>query len=343
MLKHNLRVLILILLLAGGGPAAALDVGDPYYAPYQGYLQTIGAPGAWDGNTGSANVIVAVLDSGVNVETPDLNGRVLPGISATGGSVLDGVAKPHGTQVASVAAMGINNGLGGAGVGNFSILPITVTNSDGQNTNYWLADGVRQAAANGAKVVVISLDTLTYNSVQTAAAEVADKALVFVAMGNTNSRLDPAYRPDYANLIFVSGTNGDVRATWSGGGSSWGPAVDLAAPATSVLVADPTIEPSGYGIGNGTSYAAPLAAGAAALAWSINPALTPGEVRSILYTTATDLGDPGWDETFGYGRVDLSGVATAAAATVPEPAVFPLLLIAALCLWAIRRTPHAPS
>lgn len=301
--------------------AAALTPNDFYYSTYQGYLDLIGAPAAWEISTGSPSVIVAVLDSGVNAATPDLAGRVLPGISTSTGPVLDGITISHGTQVASVVAMDINNGIGGAGIGRFTILPITVTNTIGGNNSYWLADGVRRAAAEGAKAIVLSLSTLTYGPVNQAAAEVADQALVFVAAGNTNSLRSEVALPNYEHLIFVSGTMGDDRAVWTGGGSSWGPAVDLSAPAVNVLVADPTVLPNGYGLNSGTSFAAPIAAGAAALAWSINPNLTPSQVKEILFSTATDLGEPGWDEVFGHGRVNLAGVAAAAAATVPEPAV----------------------
>jgi len=311
--------------------AAALTPNDFYYPTYQGYLDLIGAPAAWEISTGSPSVIVAVLDSGVNAATPDLAGRVLPGISTTTGPVLDGIMISHGTQVASVVAMDINNGIGGAGIGRFTILPITVTNTMGSNTSYWLADGVRRAAAEGAKAIVISQSTLTYSPVNQAAAEVADQALVFVAAGNSNSRRSEAALPNYEHLIFVSGTMGDERAVWTGGGSSWGPAVDLSAPAVSVLVADPTVLPNGYGLNSGTSFAAPIAAGAAALVWSINPNLTPAQVKQILFSTATDLGDPGWDEVFGHGRVNLAGAAAAAVATVPEPAVlFSLAMLAVI-------------
>jgi subtilisin family serine protease len=332
-------VKVLVAIAFAATPALASSPVDPYFTPYQSYAYAIGLPQAWDYSTGSSSIVVAVLDSGVNTSTPDLQGRILPAFSTSGYGPLDGATVPHGTQVASVAAMGVNNGIGGAGVGNFSILPVTVTNDSGANTPYWIADGIRQSAAAGARVIVISLDTLTYGPVEQAAAEVASSTLVFVAAGNSNSlRTMPG---EYANLIFVSGTTGDERATWSGGGSSWGDYVDLAAPATQILVADPMLGTSGYGLGNGTSYAAPLAAGAAALAWSINPTLTPDEVRTLLYSTATDLGEPGWDPVFGHGRINVGALAASAAATVPEPSTLALLFLIALL--ALCRRYGVPS
>jgi len=152
---------------------------------------------------------------------------------------------------------------------------------------------------------------------------------VFVAAGNTDGRIE---RPHYENLIFVSGTNREDRR-WDGDGddaivtnnpgSSWGPFVDLSAPADDILLADPTFA-SGYGIGDGTSFASPLAAGAAAMAWSINPRLSADEVKGILFSTAVDLGESGWDEVYGWGRIDVGAVARAASGTVPEPGLLGL-------------------
>ncbi|HEV8291760.1 MAG TPA: S8 family serine peptidase, partial [Tepidisphaeraceae bacterium] len=118
-------------------------------------------------------------------------------------------------------------------------------------------------------------------------------------------------------------------------GSSWGPFVDLSAPADDILLADPTFA-SGYGLGDGTSFASPLAAGAAAMAWSINPALSVDEVKSILFSTAVDLGESGWDEVYGWGRIDVGAVARAANASVPEPGWISAIGILALLMVRTR-------
>jgi thermitase len=289
------------------------------------HIEKLGLPEAWAFSLGSPGVVAAVLDTGVMADTADLQGRLLPAVAPAGTAILDGTAVHHGTWVSSVLAMGVNDGIGGAGVGNFSILPVTVTNSNGNNSSDVVAEGIRLAADRGAKVINISLSTLTYGRLDDAAAYAREKgALVFVAAGNTDGRID---RPNFENLIFVSGTNrsdqrwdadGDVSVVTNNSGSSWGEFVDLAAPADDILVADPTFA-SRYGIGDGTSFAAPLAAGAAALAWSINPSLSPDEVKGILFSTAVDLGEAGWDEFYGWGRVDVGAVARAANASVPEP------------------------
>jgi len=326
-----------VLLAAAAAGADPLVPDDPYYAAgHQWYADTLNLPQAWGYSLGSSDVIIAILDTGVMADTPDLAGRVLDPLTATG-EILDGTAKHHGTWVASSVGMGVDNGIGGAGVGNFAILPITVTNANGANASADIADGIRMAADAGARVINVSHETLKYGLLDAAAAYARGLgALTFVAAGNDNERNTAI--ADYEHLIFVSGTDAAdqrwVKDQWTG--SNWGPYVDLAAPAWHILVADPHDPaglPSGYGLADGTSYAAPLAAGAAALAWSIAPNLTAEEVWDLLCTTAVDLGDPGWDEVYGHGRIDIGAVAAAA----PEPATLALVSAGLAAVLLCRR------
>ena len=118
--------------------------------------------------------------------------------------------------------------------------------------------------------------------------------------------------------------------------------MDLSAPADNIVVADPTFD-GGYGLGSGTSFAAPLAAGAAAMVWSIDPSLTPGEVLNILYTTADDLGTLGRDEVYGWGRINIGHAAERAyeMTLTPEPGTL-LLLAAGLAAPLARRLRRRP-
>lgn len=334
-MRARATLLCALLLAALSARAAALTPNDQYYANNQWYAPLLNLPTAWDYSLGSPNLTVAILDTGVIASTPDLAPRLLPPLSATPYAPLDGTSHHHGTWVASAVGMSINNNIGGAGVGHFSLLPITVTNASGTNSSDWLAKGIRLAADQGARVINISHSTFNYALLDNAAAYARGKgALTFVAAGNSNSRLS---LQGYDNLIFVSGTDPQDQR-WDEGsvGSSWGAYVDLSAPAYDILVADPTL-PAGYGLASGTSFAAPLAAGAAALAWSINPALGPDEVQSILYQTALDLGTPGWDEVFGHGRINIGAVAAAAHATLPEPSATLTVTLLALFLGRRRR------
>ncbi|MFO8015125.1 MAG: S8 family serine peptidase [Phycisphaerae bacterium] len=327
-----------VLLAAGTAGADPFVPNDPYYtAGHQWYADTLNLPEAWSVSLGTRDVTVAVLDSGVLADTPDLAGRVLGPLTATG-EVLDPALNRHGTWVASSAFAGVDNGIGGAGVANVSVLPITVTNANGSNASADLARGIRMAADAGARVINLSQRAAMYDGLDEAAAYARGRgALTFVAAGNDNER--NLLIADYEHLIFVSGTDAAdqrwVENAWTG--STWGPFVDLSAPASQILVADPVGFPSGYGLADGTSYAAPLAAGTAALAWSIAPDLEPEEVWDLLRTTAVDLGDPGRDEVYGYGRIDVGAVAAGAAAGVPEPATMLLLGAGAAAVLGRRR------
>jgi len=338
---------------------AAFTPDDPYYndaRQLQSYLNTIGMPDAWMISLGSPTVTVAVLDTGVITTTPDLAGRVLPALSTarvvgfplppfTDQQMLDTATFRHGTWVASSFAMGVNNQVGGAGVGNFSLLPIRIVGNSGFTSSLAVSDGIRLAADRGARVITISYALDDYSEADQAAAYArANGALVFMGGGNSNM-LAPAL-PDSANIIFVGGTNqNDDR--WIGEnnqGSTWGNHIDLAAPADNLLIADPTLS-TGYGLIDGTSFSTPLAAGAAALAWTINPNLTPTQVESMLFNTAIDIGPPGDDIFFGAGRLNVAGVANAALASVPEPSTIALVLcaVAAMSLIARQNGKDAPQ
>ena len=338
--------------------SAQLVPNDYYYNNYQWYSTKTNMPDAWSISTGSPSVTVAVLDTGVISTTPDLAGRILSPLSAVPGQqpftdawmtdTTQTSLRRHGTWVASAIGMSINNSIGGAGVGNFSILPIRITDDTiSQPPDSWMANAIHMAADNGAKVINISYYASDYSVLDTAAAYARSKgALTFIGAGNTNGYIN---LPDYANLIFVAGTGkNDERwseTMWDDNlgayklvGSSSGPFVDLTAPAEAILLADPTL-PNGYGLNSGTSFSTPLAAGAAALAWSINPNLTPDQVEQMLYSTAVDLGTPGRDQIFGWGRIDVGALANAALATVPEPATWVMLALAGIAafLWRSRR------
>jgi subtilisin family serine protease len=158
--------------------------------------------------------------------------------------------------------------------------------------------------------------------------------------GNSNDR---ETLTGASNIIFVSGTQ-ENGARWDDGsgqpGSTWGPLVDLAAPAKDILVAD---GPDGYPLMEGTSFSSAIAAGAAALVWSANPNLTPDQVQSILYGTATDLGTAGWDEVYGNGLLNVgAAVEEAQAMAMPEPATLALLAFGGVVTLVSRRRRKAP-
>jgi len=315
---------------------------DPQFGG-QWNMRQIHAPEAWDIGTGGGDVVVAVLDSGIDPSHPDLQGRVVPGrnVRDRTGNTQDEIG--HGTHVAGVIGALGNNGVGVAGLSwAVRLMPIKITDRFGDASIVAAADGIRWASENGAKIINLSLGGLDDSQTVRRAISAARSrgALLVAAAGNCgelasyrdegcdslNAPFFPAALPDViavgalgANdeVAPYSNTGDYVRLTAPGGVggsgrtnpldyilSTWPPALESA------------IGQPGYSYEVGTSMAAPHVSGTAALLWSTNPALTRDQLESILFETADDLGPPGRDDRYGYGRVNVQR-AIARAASLP--------------------------
>ncbi|MFK7883543.1 MAG: S8 family serine peptidase [Phycisphaerales bacterium] len=272
---------------------------------------------AWDITQGSSDVIVAVCDSGVDSNHPDLQAALVPGYNAVnnraavdGGETED--LNGHGTFVSGCAAAIGNNGTGVVGVGwNMRVMPIRVSNLPGGGANAFdILEGGRWAASNGAKVVNASYSGATSTANDIAARDIkALGGLLFWASGNNGSNITNG---NYPNLIIVgSTTSSDTRA----GSSNYGNALDIVAPGASVRS---TRIGGGYGGGSGTSYASPMAAGVAAMIFSANPELSPDDTQDVLMNSNDDLGSAGYDIFYGNGRVNTFKAVTNAQAYTPR-------------------------
>lgn len=284
---------------------------DPYLGS-QWHLSKIGAPTAWDQSTGTS-VTVAVLDSGIDTNHPDIRDRLVSGWNFFNNSSDVTDINGHGTAVAGAAAASFNNGTGVASIaGNAKIMPLRVTDANGAATGSMIAQALTWAADRGARVANISYGGVPGNStVQSAAQYMKTKGgLVIVSSGNTGTDLG---LPPETTMIPVAATDAnDVRASWS----SYGDYVALAAPGVGIWT---TQKGGGYFSASGTSVASPVVAGTVALMMSARPDLAPAQVEGLLYSTATDLGAAGRDVYYGYGRVDAaSAVAAAKAAAVAD-------------------------
>ncbi len=273
----------------------------------------IGSAAAWNTTTGSSSVLIGVCDTGISSTHPDLVGNlVLPGYNAVDGTTNTEPVYNHGTGVAGcIGAVG-NNGAGVAGVvWTAGILPIRITNqSDGRAYVSDAADGIRWAADRGAKVVNLSYLMAGYSTIDSAAQYLRSKGgLLFVAAGN-DSR-DPGWT-DFSSFVAVSATSSsDVLASWSNRGTY----VDLAAPGVGVYSTTGT---SSYSSMSGTSFASPIAAGVAALIYSVDSTFSPTEVESFLFSSCVDLGSVGEDDLYGNGRVDAEAAVALASDTTPN-------------------------
>ena len=294
----------------------------------QEYLKTVRMPGAWDRSKGSLSQVVAVIDTGVNGQHPDLTGRTVAGFNAiTNVGIAAGAASDdygHGSMVAGIIAAETNNSEGIAGVAwNARVMPVKVLNSQGRGTDSDIIQGIKWAADHGAKILNLSLggpadspalhDAVTYAK--------GKGALVIVAAGNTAADR-PTYPAAYSEAVAVAATDNAGRLTDFSTHGSW---VDLAAPGWDILStgrrdADGYI----YFSNSGTSFAAPIVAGIAVLIRTQNPSFTAAQITARLRSTARDAGPRGTDPFYGAGIVDATNALGGGwAADFPQPSAGP--------------------
>jgi len=287
----------------------------------QWYHRVMNSPVAWDIATGSPDVMVAVCDGGIELTHPDLAANIVgEGFNLVDYTEDGSHITSHGTKVAGMLGAVGNNVEGIAGVNwSVGILSVRVTNrTDGLAALSKLVECIDYSRGRGARAVNISYSGVRSSSSANAAGEALEAAggLLVVSAGNDNKRETTT---NYPAILVVSGTDSlDARSAFS----NYGRMVDLAAPATRVTTTTLTTTVHGPYIRgeNGTSFAAPLVAGAAALIWSLRPDLTPAAVKDILFRSATDLGAAGYDEHFGHGRLNVGAALTMAlTATNPAP------------------------
>ena len=293
---------------------------DPYYTSNQWNLPQIGLPAAWDTTTGSAGVIVAVVDTGVDAAHPDLAGKITSGANAGYNFVANNTNtaddQSHGTFVSSIVAMNTNNGQGGAGVcWACMIMPVKVLDNLGNGSTFAVAQGVDWAVSHGAKVINLSLGSTAPNSGLQTSVDNAWNAGVVVVAASGNSNAPVLYPAAYASVIAVGSNNqAGVRSSFS----NFGPELDLMAPGEGVFGALCVCSTyaGGYGTGDGTSFASPHVAGVVGLLIS-SGVTDKNQIRSRLLSTATDMDVAGFDNNTGWGRVN------AAAAIASSPTATP--------------------
>lgn len=290
-----------------------LEPDDSLYAGHQYAPQIANLETAWDTTLGD-DVVIAVVDSGINTQHEDLGGstRFVAGWDAIN-EVEYGVSENlddngHGTHVAGIAGAIGDNAQGIAGVAwNSVLMPVKVMDADGSGTSIDIAEGIEfvtnAAIADPSRRYVLNLSLggiSTFPAAVDAITRAVENGVVVVAaMGNDGMDI-VKYPAAYPGVIAVGSTNGrDELSDFS----SFGRHVDLVAPGEDIwsLTAD---QDDGYVSFNGTSMASPFVAGVAALLLSEDPTLTPAEVQEALVATADDRGEAGWDDEYGAGRVN---------------------------------------
>jgi hypothetical protein len=307
-------------------------------------IKKIGSPAAWDTTTG-AGVIVAIVDTGIDFTHPDIAANIwtntgeIPnnGIDDDGNGYIDDVhgwdfigstyANPvqsnnpvdhfgHGTHVAgTIAAVG-NNGIGVIGVAwNAQVMPIKALDDTGQGIDSTLGPALLYAANNGADVISNSWSGGGQSQTIADAVSYAYNlgAVIVAAAGNEASDARNYYPGNLSDAITVAATDpNDALAYFSNFGSK----IDVAAPGVDVL----SLRAAGTSLGtpvdayytraSGTSMATPHVSGLAALILSQHPTYSNEDVRQVLRVSATDLGTPGFDLTYGYGRINAANAVT---------------------------------
>lgn len=284
---------------------------DTYYASHQADLPLIGVATAWQTTIGSPSVVVAVVDTGTTTTHEDLAGTafVSPHDVTTGeASAVD--EDGHGTHVTGTIAAQTNNGKGIAGIAPaVRIMPVKVFDASGSSYLSYVLDGVDYAVANGAKIINMSLGgSLPPESVAAAQPTIDaahDAGVTIIASAGNDGDGSIQYPCAFDHVFCVAATdNSDAHASFS----NFNAYVDISAPGVSITSTYPSFgcsgSPSCYWILSGTSMAAPHVAGVAALVLSAWPTDTPDQIETALKSTAVDLGTPGRDDAFGFGRVD---------------------------------------
>ncbi len=306
---------------------------DPYFARYQYNLRNLGgilniAPGiqpqmtsgadikavkAWDQAKGDAGTVIAVIDTGVDFNHPDLAAK-LAGYGRDFVNDDDEASDDHwhGTFVAGVAAADTNNAAGIAGVAwNCRILPVKVMDAQGNGYYSWIIAGITWAADHGADVINLSLGGDVDDPFLEDACKYAhDKGIIIAAAAGNDGLAGVLYPAAYdADVLAVAASDYNDRIADF---SNYGPQVDVAAPGVWILgpvpqsYVGPGYEP--YLFASGTSAATPNVAGMAALLKSAKPGLTADQIMQIIRYTADDINKtalPGRDDHAGYGRINM--------------------------------------
>ena len=277
---------------------------DPSYSDgSQWALEKIGANIAWEFSSGAA-ITVAVVDSGIDTNHPELADRLLTGYNYFGDNADTSDGCGHGTHVAGIVAASANNAIGVAGVAyNALLLPVKVIDDTCVGSYSRLMRGILYAVEQGARIIVItSGGAFDHEGVQDALIYAREHGVLVVSAAGNRASATPFYPGSFEESFTVAGTDPDDAQYIQ---SNFGNQIDVAAPAVRIYSTYYSEEAgSTYAYMTGTSMAAPHVAGLAALILSIDPELPLADLENVLRQTADDLGATGRDPIFGYGRIN---------------------------------------
>ncbi|OIU72036.1 S8 family peptidase [Rossellomorea aquimaris] len=276
--------------------AATWTPNDTYYQGYQYGPQNTYTNYAWDYTRGSSGQEIAVLDTGVDYNHPDLDGKTIRGYDFVDNDYYPMDLNGHGTHVAGTAAAETNNGTGVAGMApNTKILAVRVLDANGSGSLADIADGIRYAADQGAEVINMSLGCdCSTPTLESAVNYAWNKGSVIVAAAG-NDGISTTFEPaSYANVIAVGAVDSyDRKASFS----NYGTWVDVTAPGVDIAS---TVPNNGYSYMSGTSMASPHVAGLAGLLASQGRSNV--QIRQAIEQTADPISGTG--SYFEHGRIN---------------------------------------
>ncbi|SCZ06532.1 S8 family serine peptidase [Alkaliphilus peptidifermentans] len=287
------------------------DVSINMHNNQRWHYEMINAPQAWNITTGSSNVRMAVLDTGIDHNHVSLSNLVNTslGRSYVGGTTMD--RHGHGTHVAgTIASYGVVSGV----MKNATLIPVKVLGDDGSGSMYGIQQGILYAASINSDVINMSLGGGGYSqSVNDACQTAVNNGTIVVAASGNDGKATISYPAAYSSVIAVgSVTSSRTRSSFS----NYGTGLDLVAPGSNIYSTYPNNQ---YRTFSGTSMASPHVAGVAGLLRSVNPNITPTQARNILKSTAQPAGSA---YEYGAGIVDaFAAVQAAGGGTQPNETV----------------------
>ena len=307
--------LLALILLLPWSVTSARDAGDDVvghvanvspivtndtYFDNQWALTKIQAPDAWQITSGSQDILIAVLDTGIDPQHEDLADKVVANVNFTD-SPTTADLNGHGTHIAGIIAASANNSLGIAGVSpNCRLVNVKVANDKGLCNAAAVAEGIVWAVDNGAKVINMSLTiTNPTQALEDAVNYAWNHGAVVVAAGGNCVGDSPMYPACYSNCIAVGATDANDSLRLGSGHNDW---VDVAAPGVDIYS---TLPDSKYGTKSGTSMATAYVSGLAGLLITLvtdtnGNGLLNDEVQNIIENSCDEIGTPG----AGKGRIN---------------------------------------
>jgi len=289
-------------------------------------LNRIEALPAWDISSGSGDIVLAILDTGIDPGHVEFADRIVAGYDFINDDDAPDDDHGHGTHVAGIAAAAADNGYGSAGVcPRCKLMPIKVLGSNNSGTWGAVAAGIYFAVDNGARVINLSLaGVASSRTLEDAVAYAQEHDVIVVAAAGNAGSSEPYYPAAIPWVVAVGATTeADTLLSSSDPGSNigsnTGEHLDLVAPGYRIYS---TTKEGGYAYMTGTSMASPFVAGLAGLVASLDHTLTASAITHLMAASADDLGDEGKDISFGYGRINAYATLIAANGGQP-PAVDP--------------------